>query len=399
MDCSRERMTNFFLFFNLWWPATLRAAVRAGIRNGLLMLALVLTGSRAAAAPLTNIFYLGDSYLDDGNFEAISKNPLRYFSNSEPWPTLVNRMLGLPAVGRWTAAGGHSPFGNNYAVGGAGINYPTAPRNTSLHGQVTTLLADYPHGLPANSLVVIAIGTNDVIAVLGFGGVWSTRTTSWKLGSNEATVPAANSSVTVPVTSTAGMKPGPANFVMFSLGSGPLMLALTQVNAEAGTVTLTNKYAAPGAKIPAGSSFEVCGQWFIEQEWPVFRADIKSIEADRGRVVLVFLPPTDLLPNFNRQPSQASAHETWQYLYDKMRSLASEDTNLSLTFDLKPVFEDVFADPAKYGFKFNYPGWRGSNSTQPNDYLFWDELHPSGAMHQYVAGRFLEFLRSKGLVK
>jgi hypothetical protein len=75
------------------------------------------------------------------------------------------------------------------------------------------------------------------------------------------------------------------------------------------TVTLTNKFGAPGTKVPANTNFEVCGKWFIDQEWLTFTADIKSIEADQGRVVLVLLPPTDLLPNFNRQLTQTVAHD------------------------------------------------------------------------------------------
>jgi GDSL-like Lipase/Acylhydrolase len=371
------------------------------IRNGVLILALALTHSRATAAvPVTSIFYLGDSYLDDGNFKALTnKSAIPYFSNSEPWGNLVNHALGLPTVGRWTPAGSRSPLGNNYAVSGAGITYSSTPGNTSLHGQVAKLLADYPHGLPANSLVVLAIGTSDVISVVGFGGIWSTQTTPWKLGKVDFTVPAANSSVTVPVTDTTGMKPGPNNLVIFSTSPGPVMMELTEVNSGESKVTLTNKFAAPGAKVPANSSFGVGAKWFIDQEWPLFTTDIKSIEADQGRVVLVLLPPTDLLPNFNRQLTQTVAHDTWKYCYELMRALVSQDKNRLLTFDLRPVFQDVFDDPSKYGFKFNYPGWTTSGSPEANDYMFWDYLHPSGAMHRYIAEQFLQFLRSNGLSK
>jgi len=378
----------FRLFFTHW------------IRSGLLILALTLTDSRAPAAAVTSIFYLGDSYLDDGNFKALTnKSAVEYFSNSEPWGNLVNHTLGLPAVGRWTPAGGRAPLGNNYAVSGAGINYSPTPGNTSLHGQVAKLLADYPHGLPTNSLVVLAIGTNDVIAVVGFGGIWSAQSTPWKLGPVDFTVPAANASVTVPVIDTAGMKPGPNNLVIFSASSAPIMMALTEINSAESKVTLTNKFAAPGTKVPANSSFGVCAKWFIDQEWPLFTADIKAIEADQGRVVLVLLPPTDLLPNFNRQSTETLARDTWRYCYDRMRNLASEDKNRLMTFDLKPVFQDVFDDPAKYGIKFNYPGWNGSGSPDPDNYMFWDYLHPSGSMHRYIAERFLQFLRTNGLAQ
>jgi phospholipase/lecithinase/hemolysin len=45
----------------------------------------------------------------------------------------------------------------------------------------------------------------------------------------------------------------------------------------------------------------------------------------------------------------------------------------------------------------NYPGWLGTSSRDPNEYMFWDPVHPSGLMHQHIAQRFLEFLRARGL--
>jgi lysophospholipase L1-like esterase len=382
------------------WVMNLVSSLTFSVRGILLILALALADHHAVAAGLTNIFYLGDSYLDDGNYKAlINGSASEYASNSAPWSTVVNVTLGLPSTGRWTPAGSQSPLGNNYAVSGAGINYSSTPTNTSLHGQAAKLLADYPHGLPGGSLVVIAIGTNDVMGVVGYGGLWSTQTTPWKLGNVDFTVPAVNSSVKVPVTSTAGMKPGSNNLVIFSTSPAPAMMALTQVNPEESTVTLTNKFGAPGTKILANSNFEVCGKWSIDQEWPIFTADIKSIEADQGHVVLVLLPPTDLLPNFNRQSNQALVHDTWKYCYDKMSTIVSQDSDRLMTFDLKPVFQDVFSDPTHYGFKLNYPGWKASGSAYPDDYMFWDSVHPSGAMHRYIAERFLQFLRTKGLAK
>ena len=370
-----------------------------GIRSGLLILAIALSDDPAAAA-VTNVFYLGDSYLDDGNYKALINQPIwEYASNSAPWGTVVNVALGLPTTGRWTPAGSQTALGNNYAVSGAGINYSSTPANTSLHGQAAKLLADYPHGLPAGSLVVIAIGTNDVMGVVGFGGLWSTQSSKWKLGNADFVVPAIDSSVTVSVTSTSGMTPGPKNLVVFPTSPALLIMALTQINRDEGTVVLTNKMGSPGSKILANSEFEVSGKWFVDQALPILAADIKSILADQGRVVLVLLPPTDLLPNFSRQSNQALVHDTWKYCYDKMSTLVSQDTDRLMTFDLKPIFQDVFSDPTHYGFKLNYPGWKASGSADPDDYMFWDSVHPSGAMHRYIADRFLQFLRTKGLAK
>ena len=55
------------------------------VRGILLTLALALADHRAVAAGLTNIFYLGDSYLDDGNYEALTNGSAsEYASNSAP---------------------------------------------------------------------------------------------------------------------------------------------------------------------------------------------------------------------------------------------------------------------------------------------------------------------------
>ena len=364
----------------------------------LLCLAVTLPGTDTMAGSLSKVFYLGDSYLDDGNYKALSKGGgPDYFSNASPWSTVANLALGLPSAGRW--AGEHSPPGNNYAVSGAGINISLTTTNTSLHGQVAKLLEDYPHGLPADSLVVIAIGTNDVRAVIGFGGVWSNASTEWKLGKNGFTVPAVDAPVTVSVTSTAGMTAGPMNLVTFANGGAPVMMALTKVDSGENTATLTNKFGAPGTNVAPNSTFEVCARWFLDQVLPILAADLKSVVADHGHVVLVLLPPTDMLPTYNRQSNQALAHETWRYVYDKMRALGSTDAQKIVVFDLKSVFQEVFSDPTHYGFKVNYPCWLGTGAADPNEYMFYDAFHPSGSMHKLIAQRFVEFLRAKGLTQ
>jgi hypothetical protein len=122
--------------------------------------------SRKVPSALQNIIYLGDSYLDDGNYEAITGYPPEYDSNEPPWSTDVNLALGFPAVGRWTAAGSPpNPLGNNYAVAGASIDGCITAIDTSFQGQVNLVLSDYPQGLPPDKIVVVAIGTNDVIPV------------------------------------------------------------------------------------------------------------------------------------------------------------------------------------------------------------------------------------------
>jgi hypothetical protein len=361
--------------------------------GGLFALAASLSPVSAQAEALTNVFYLGDSYLDDGNYKALTH--LATDTYAPPWSTVANLALGLPTVGRWTPSGGRTPFGTNYAVAGAGINISPTPISTSLHGQVAKLLEDYPSGLPSHSQVVIGIGTNDVRAVVGFGGIWSTSALGWKLGTTGFTVPAVGATVTVPVTSTVGMSAGPMNLVVFPTSSAQVIMAITAVNPKENQITLTNKLGAPGANIGPNSVLEVCGKWFLDQELPILAGDIKSVAAHHGQMILVLLPPTDILPEYNKKPVQALAHETWKYLYDKMSSLAAQDPERIRTFDLKPVFQEVYSDPGHYGFKFSYPCWIGSGSADPNEYMFWDLDHPSGSMYRLIAQRFLKLLHAQ----
>jgi GDSL-like Lipase/Acylhydrolase len=365
-----------------------------------LLLAAAFSDGSALASPLTKVFYLGDSYLDDGNYKALSKAPgPDYFSNAAPWSTVSNTALGLPTNGRWTSAGNQSPLGTNYAVAGCGINISLTPTNTSLHGQIAKLLQDYPHGLPSDSLVVIAIGTNDVRSVMGFGGIWSQGSSEWRVGKTGFSVPAADATVTVSVTSTAGMVAGPTNYITFANAGAPVMMLVTRVDPVGNKVTLTSKFGSPGTSIAANSPFEVCGKWFLDQEFPVLTADLKSILSDHGRIVFVLLQPTDMLPTYNRQPSQTVVHETWRYFYEKTKAIVSNEDQKILVFDLKSVFEDVFSDPQRYGFKLSFPCWMGTGAPDPNDYVFWDSFHPSGSMHRYIAQRFLAFLHSSGLAQ
>jgi phospholipase/lecithinase/hemolysin len=67
-------------------------------------------------------------------------------------------------------------------------------------------------------------------------------------------------------------------------------------------------------------------------------------------------------------------------------------------FDLAGFFETVFLKTSKYGFLYNYPGWDDNPSVGVNAYMFWDDLHPSGPMHQLIANDFIQSLKLAGLV-
>jgi GDSL-like Lipase/Acylhydrolase len=347
---------------------------------------------------LANILYLGDSYLDDGNYEALTGLPPQYFSNEPPWGTDVNVTLGLTAVGRWTAAGSPpNPLGNNYAVAGASIVTGLTPVDTSFRAQVNLLLSDYPNGLPANSLVVVAIGTNDVFAAMNAGGIWSINPRGWRLNHSGFTVPAVGSTVTVRVTDTFGLVAGLYNRVIFPDTPGLTILDVTGVNAETSTVTLSNVTGTPGTLVSPSAKFEMAARDILDSESAIFTQEINALLADGASVVLTLPWRTDILPLYNQGTDQGLAYTTWLYLYTKMAEVIFKESPQVLYFDLSDFFDMVYFNYANYGFLYNYPGWDLNPDVGPNEYVFWDVVHPSGLMHQLIAGDFIQFLQQWGL--
>jgi len=347
---------------------------------------------------LKNVIYLGDSYEDDGNYEAITGFPPEYFSNEPPWSTDVNLGLGIPAVGRWTAAGSppNKP-GNNYAVAGAGIEGSLTSVDTSFRGQVNLLLSDYPNGMPSDTVVVVAIGTNDVIGAMDVGGIWSINLEGWRLYGSGFTVPAVGSTVTVQVANTVGLVAGSKNIVAFPSNSSLNFFSVVAVDTTNSTVTLTNVTGTPGTLVRANARFEMAATYILDLEVPVFTQELNALSADGANLVLALPWRSDFLPIYNQQPNQTAAYFTWLYLYLKMAAaIPLLKASPILFFDLNDFFAMVFFNYSQYGFLYNYPAWGGNPNTSANEYVFWDGLHPSGKMHQLIANDFMQFISQLG---
>ncbi len=240
------------------------------------------------------------------------------------------------------------------------------------------MLSDYPHGLPADSLVVVAIGTNDVLSAMNFGGIWSINLFGWRLIRSGFTVPAVGSTVTAKVANTIGLLPGPNNLVVFPNASSFTVLSVTAVNFPASTVTLTNVSGVPGSLVSPNTSFKMAASYFLDLEVPVFAQGIKALLADRANLVLTLPWRTDFLPIYDRQPDQTLAYSTWLYLYIKMATAIAARLPQALYFDLSGFFNSVFFNYAQYGFLYNYPAWNENPNVGAREYVFWDDVHPSG---------------------
>ncbi len=148
----------------------------------LLLLIVLLAPANVSATMITNVFALGDSYTDVGNFASIpgtsprpvptGESPPSYyeggrFTNGPVWVEQLAAHFGL-------AAEPVVQGGTNYAFGGA----QTGPRNgppfpptspdpasiPSLLDQSDALIADFGGNLPANSLYAIFGGINDIFS-------------------------------------------------------------------------------------------------------------------------------------------------------------------------------------------------------------------------------------------
>ena len=136
--------------------------------------------------------------------------------------------------------------------------------------------------------------------------------------------------------------------------------------------------------------------------------DLQRLIAAQSETFLVLnLPLLGTTPRFNGDPVQASAMN--QLTQDFNAALttaldnleASEPSVTIFQLDVAGLINEVIADPDTFGF-VNVtdpaaPGLEPGDSSydtsqivsDPNTYLFWDELHPTTAAHTILAQRAL----------
>ncbi|XGV99722.1 MAG: SGNH/GDSL hydrolase family protein [Leptolyngbya sp. BL-A-14] len=122
-------------------------------------------------------------------------------------------------------------------------------------------------------------------------------------------------------------------------------------------------------------------------------------------ILVANLPDLGLVPLVSdRGPIVANAASALAQAHDTLlaQSLASLSSQLSpqgvtlIPFDVNSVFNGIAANPAQYGITnvtdpclVNSPLFFSSGAisvcSNPDEYLFWDSLHPSTAAHQIVA--------------
>ncbi|MFY9989172.1 MAG: hypothetical protein WAK31_30740 [Chthoniobacterales bacterium] len=142
----------------------------------------------------------------------------------------------------------------------------------------------------------------------------------------------------------------------------------------------------------------MAGLFFLDLEVQIFTQAINALLADGASLVLTLPWSTDLLPRFYQGVNQGLAYSTWLYFYGKMAKAISKKRYGGLYFYVSDFFETVFFNFTEYGFLYNYPGWDNNPNLSANEYVFWDDAHPSGSTHQLIAGDFIQFLIQAGLL-
>jgi phospholipase/lecithinase/hemolysin len=306
------------------------------MRNSLWIVALcfvVMGASTAHANTVDAIYAFGDSLSDVGNIYNLSGGAAPaspyvngQFSNGNVWVQGLASGLGLPALTPSLAGG------TDYAYGGAetGVtSFNSALAATDLlgsTGQIAQFAATHSKADP-NALYTIWIGSNDLLAILGSGATPTQAAAD--LG-----IVAGNIDTAINLLAADGAK----NFLVLNVPD----LGLTPVVRAQGPAAITE-----------------------------------------GSALAASLDST-LVNGAGSIPS--------------LSTLAAGDSIHISELNTYSLLDSIVADPSKYGFTNvtspcytgTYEGFAntvdpGTVCANPNQYLFWDSLHPTAAGHTLLA--------------
>jgi phospholipase/lecithinase/hemolysin len=97
------------------------------------------------------------------------------------------------------------------------------------------------------------------------------------------------------------------------------------------------------------------------------------------------LPTTRYGANAASLSALAQAHN--QGLRRSLKQLAQQHPDLQIaTFDVHMLYREAIADPARFGFT-NVTQTAMTTSSNPEQFLFWDGIHPTTAAHRILGDR------------
>jgi phospholipase/lecithinase/hemolysin len=118
------------------------------------------------------------------------------------------------------------------------------------------------------------------------------------------------------------------------------------------------------------------------------------------------VPPLGLIPNYKDDVAQATALNAASAAYRQefniqldtaVSTLAGESITISLyRLDIYGLFYRLAANPADYGF-VNISDSAQFQAVNPDQYLFWDDIHPTTAGHYQIAAAAFDLLDGTAL--
>ncbi len=119
------------------------------------------------------------------------------------------------------------------------------------------------------------------------------------------------------------------------------------------------------------------------------------------------VPPLGLVPNYKDDAATAIALSAASASYRDhlnteldaaVAALAADSITITLyRLDIYGLFYRLAANPEDYGFVNISDSSQGNGSVDPDEYLFWDEIHPTTAGHFRIASAAFELLNGTAL--
>lgn len=295
-----------------------------------------------AQAQFTNIVVFGDSLSDTGNFA-----------------TLTYQKYGIPVP---------SPVGGDYTLGRFTDGIDTYPAAMKYDGVWVEQLAAM---LPTKPAVTASLagGTNFAYGLATTGG-----------GS-----------------STVGF--GPGNFYTATINNiGQQITTYLATHPKINSKTLFVIWGGAIDVLHAGSPTDVIGA-AVDQANNVNRL----VNAGASRILVANLPPLGAIPELNTMPAAAAAANQGTTLFNDTLSAGLDVVQVFhfwnpphlYRLNVPAVFKSVLTMPAMYGLTDVTDTSQFVLTANPDQYLFWDGLHPTTAGHHILALAALKMINSQ----